>query len=216
MLQGACRNDDRYVGGTMYFEDAGALIDGCAGGHHVIDQQYLSPAQVSATFKCPPDILVAFFRWQIGLPWGWPVTPYAAAVDGQIEVISDDPGNFHRLVEAAFAQAVRVQGQRDDELMLSRDPLGQSAAQPVGDGQLMAVLERVNDAVNREIITKSGNRPVEVRRLLQAGATTLAVGRLNPALRATGRWRCWEIGRAIRAEQATLAIVSAEQAAFRE
>lgn len=186
MLQGACRNDDRDVRGAVDFEDAGALIHGSAAGHHVVDQQYLSPAQVRAAFKGAPDVFVAFLEWQIGLPRSRPVTKKTATVNRQIEAISNDSGNFRRLIETAFAQAIRVQGQRDDKLMVSNDPLGQPTAQPAGDGQLMTVFERVNDAVNREVITKSGNRSIEVWCILQAGATAFAMRRLDTALRAAG------------------------------
>ena len=215
MLQGACRNDDRDVGCAVDFEDAGAFIHGSAAGHHVIDQQYLSPAQVSAAFKSAPDVFVTLLEGQIGLSRRRPVTKKTAAVNRQIEAISNDLGNFRRLIETAFAQAIRVQGQRDDELVLSNDPLGQTATQPAGDGQLMTVFERVNDTVNREIITKSGKRSIEVWCILQAGATAFAMRRLDTALQAAGGRERREVGRAVRAEQAILAIGATEQAAFR-
>jgi hypothetical protein len=96
--------------------------------------------------KAPPDVFVAFFQRQFCLSWGRSVAKDTATVNRQIELISDNPGDFRRLIETAFAQTVGVQRERDDELIVRLQSRRKLVAQPAGNSQLMAVFEGVNDA----------------------------------------------------------------------
>ena len=128
-----------------------------------------------------------------------------AAVDRQFEAFSKAGSNFGRLVEAAFAQALTVQRQRHDQVDIRcGQGLQHLPGEPVGDSQLVAVLEGVNDAVHRKIVAETGAGPIEMRRLLQAGAAAFAVRCLFVAERAKGAGQRRQISLAVRTEQAWL------------
>jgi len=71
----------------------------------------------------------------------------------------------------------------------------------------------MNDTVDREIVAKKRDGPVEVRCLVQAGATTLTMGGLVGANGTKCIRQRWQILGARQAKQASLAIVAAEQTA---
>ena len=157
---------------------------------------------------------MAFFQRQFCLSWSRSVAKDTATVNRQIELISDNPGDFRRLIETAFAQTVGVQRKRDDELIVRLQSRRKLVAQPAGNSQLMTVFEGVNDAINRKIITKSSNRPIKMRRILHAGTTTFPMSCLFATLRTTGRRQCREVDSALGAQQAALTIGATQQAAF--
>lgn len=63
----------------------------------------------------------------------------------------------------------------------------QPARTPVGNSQLVPVLQGMNDAVDREVVAECSNGHVEMWRVFQAGAAALAVRGLISAERAAMR-----------------------------
>ena len=57
-------------------------------------------------------------------------------------------------------------------------------AEPSGEGQLVAIFERLNQAVDRKVVAKQGNRSRESRWFLEAGAAAFAKCCFYAALRA--------------------------------
>ena len=76
----------------------------------------------------------------------------------------------------------------------------------------MAVLERLDGAVDGEFIAKKRGAPGEGGRVLEAGAAALAVRGLLGALPAMRRGERRQVAGATRAERAAVAVGAAEQA----
>lgn len=171
-------------------ECPGTFAEGGAAGHDVVDHQNLPSAEVGHAFENTPDIGRPLGQRQFGL--GGIGAPAAAAMDvyGQPESPPDDPGDLARLVEAPFTQAGRMQGQGNDRIELtSGQSLGQQCAEPPGEGQLSAVLEAMDQAIEREIVAIEGRGSVEVGRFGKAAAAVLTSGSRFATARAAGRWQ---------------------------
>ena len=109
-----------------------------------------------------------------------------------------------------------MERERQDEIVVRGiEQLAEAGAEPGGQRQLVAILERLDQAVDREFVAKQRQRPREGRRVLEAGAATLAERRFLTALRAKGGGERREIGRAGRAQQAAGAVGSTQQATAR-
>ncbi len=130
---------------------------------------------------------------------------------------ADGAGDLGRLVEAAFAQAIRVQGQRQQQVVAGGgDDPGEAFAEPGGERQLVAVLERLDQAVDGEFVAEQRERAGKGGRVLEAGAAALAVrGRLAALRAARGRQRR-QVGGAGGTEEGGAAVATAQQATARQ
>lgn len=216
MLQCAGGNDRGDVRGAMQLEHPRAFVERCPAGHYVVDQQNALPRHVGRALEGTTDILAALLERQVGLSRGWPVTEETVVIDGEIQLVSDHPGNFHRLVETSFTQAFGMQWQGHDQLLSGFDLRRQPMTQPVRHSQLMAVFQRVNDPVGWKVVVKRGQRLIEVRRIRQAGTAAFAMRGLLGTLRAASAWWYRQVGGARWAEQSVGAVAAAQQATPRK
>jgi hypothetical protein len=110
-----------------------------------------------------------------------------------------------------------MERERQDEIVVRRiRQLPEAGAEPGGQRQLVAILERLDEAVDREFVAENRQRPREGRRVLEAGAATLAERRRVAALRAQRGGESRQVGGARRAQQAGAAVGGAQQATSRQ
>lgn len=201
----------------MQFQHAGTFVGRGTSGQHVVDQQNSHPAQVSAAFEGATHVFTPFLGRQFGLGSGWPRAHQNATVGPKKEAISKFAGNFRGLVEAALTQAFRVQGQGQGEVeALGGEVFRQSLPAPLGDCQLMAVFQGMDDAVGREVVAKEGYRPVEMGWILQAGAAAFTVRGTVGANRAASLRQRRQVGDTQLAKQFAGTVSAAQQATGRE
>jgi hypothetical protein len=106
-----------------------------------------------------------------------------------------------------------VEGQGNDAIQSGAVDSGrQLLGAPIGNGQLVSVFQGVNNAVERKIVGEGSDGPVEMGRIFQAGAATLAVRGLVGAKRAARRGKRGQIGAAVEAKQVIRAVGATQQA----
>ena len=198
--------------GAVELQYAGRLAQRRAGGHHVVDQQNAPAGEIAGTLEGAAHVPGAFLERQVGLRRCRTGAGQEDRVDREAQRPGDGSGNLERLVEAARPQARRVQRQRQDEIVVRRNEhLTEPGAEPGGQWQLMAILERLDQAVDREFVAKKGHRPREGGWILEAGAAALAERRPVAALRAQRRRELRQVARACRAQQAAAAVGGAQR-----
>ena len=153
-MPGSCGNGNTDFGGAVQFDNAGALVKRGASGHYVVDQEHVFPTHVVSAFESATHVFLAFLQRETGLWQCRPDSLQAAAVNPNFAAFSDNGSDFHRLVEAAFAQTFCMQWHGNDQIDGGVDMFGKAVPQPMANGQLMAVLEGLNDAVNRKFVAK--------------------------------------------------------------
>ena len=111
---------------------------------------------------------------QLGLGVGRAQPPQQVAGHRDAGAATDIPGQFQRLVVAATAQAVTVQGHRHDQVRPRHRPLLQAGHKQVGQaasGRDIAIeLEPRHQAIQRPGIAAGGKRRIEWRLVAQAAA----------------------------------------------
>lgn len=143
----------------------------------------MAAVQVGPAFKSAAYVGGAFLMRQIGLRWGRPAADQAGEIDRLPLHGRDHLRQFGRLVETAFAQAQRVQGQRHDAVeALSLQLFAQSLAESASQRKFAGVLVGMDQAVERKIVAPEGKSRVEVGWLVQATAAAFAVRRRFGAL----------------------------------
>jgi hypothetical protein len=110
------------LGGAFLFEDGGAGVGGGAGGEDIVDEEDGSaggvacgaPAEVEGGFEIEEPVFAA----EGGLGGG--VAEAAEGVDdGEAGEGAEGVGEFSGLVEFAFAEAARVEGDWDEDPVLA-------------------------------------------------------------------------------------------------
>lgn len=126
---------------------------------------------------------------QLGLRTGGAYAEQAVGIE-RADVRPGDPaGHFGGLIKTPLPQALRVQWHGHQQIAGRQVGMpGQGLTQPAGDGQLMTILQRLNDAVDGKFIAKKTEGAVEMRRMALAVAAGSALRCWLGALQAnTGR-----------------------------
>ena len=135
VVQGAGDHREAYLGGAMQAQYPGGLTQGGAGGHHVVYEQDAQAREVAAALEGAPDIGLARPVGLAGLGRGGAGPLQAVTVNRSPEAFSQAPGDQGCLVETAFPQALRMQGQRHDPVdAVGIDRGGELLAEPAGEG----------------------------------------------------------------------------------
>ena len=121
----------------MQLERSGTFVERCAGGHHVVEQKKALAAEIGGAMEGVADILAARFPRQTGLRLGRTDTLAMTAIDRPTQRTTQRARQFQRLIEAAFAQAGRMQRQGNDAIKLQslrqrRQLLGKKSTGPGG------------------------------------------------------------------------------------
>lgn len=186
----------------MDFQHPRRFIEGGAAGHHVVHQKDAFSAQVLGTGKGTAQVSLAFLEGQFRLGTGFPLASQAAEVERQGEGLPQGAGDFGRLVETPLLQTEAMQGQGYESVELPvGDAGGQCLAEPVGEGELVAVLEGMDQTVEGKVVDVEGSRIVEGWRMGQATPAALAMGGWFGTLRATVCREARQVGYAGRTDR---------------
>jgi len=88
VFQGACRDGHSDACRAMQLEDARAFVGGGAAGHHVVEQQEVSAAEIAAAFEGATHVPVTFLERQFGLRRRGARALQAVAVDRYFQAFS--------------------------------------------------------------------------------------------------------------------------------
>lgn len=204
-------------GGASAFCCARQFVQARPGGHDIVDQGDGATGQVHIASEGGAQVLSSRVKRQLDL--GRRIAHPAAGVVQrlQVEQATKMPGDQGRLVEAAFAQTVGVQGHGDDEFRegLRTDASGQAFGEKTRNGEFAPVFQGMYQAVERMCVEVHRFALCECRGAPQAGAAGLAMRRRQGALRAARFGQYRQIGEAAWAERPGLAACAAKQAGLR-
>lgn len=213
VFQGASDDSDRYLSCPVQLQYPGAFPGCRAGGHYIVHQYDVFPCQIGRAGKSTAYVAAPLARREFGLRRGGPLTDKAVCEQGQLQPTGGGTGDLAGLVEAALAQARRMQGHRNEVLIIGMQMPCKVFSQPVGNGYPVLVFERMNDAIDRKLIEPHRQRPLKRRRILEAGATALPVRGWFGTLRAGMARKLGEFGGAPGTQQTAACILAAKQAA---
>ena len=144
----------------------GAFPDGAAGSHHVIDQRDPDAGQRVADGEGSKRIKLAAAGVQLGLPGGVAHPLQAIGQQRPLQRAGRRPGQFQRLVKAAFAQPERMQRHRDDAIrqrgVAFSQRGGEQRAEQSGVAQPACELEAANQEVQRRFIAERGKDAIKI------------------------------------------------------
>jgi len=96
-------------------------------------------------------------------------------VDRPAAGLANRAGQFECLIEAAFAQTLRMQGQWNQSVDPTACRLsGELLSKVVAQRQAMGVFEGLNQLVYRKVVAKNGKRCVIVGRMAEAAPAVFA------------------------------------------
>lgn len=193
MAQGTCDHRDMHALGAVQLEYASTLAGGAAAGEYIVQQQDALLPVILPAGKGAMQVAQAFLQWQRGLRGAAPDTAQAAAVARDGQCFGQRAGNFQRLVETAFAQALTVQGYRHDAAPVvfavpRSEQAGELGGKPAGEGKLLAIFEGMNQFIDRKIISVGSEYAIKERRVGQTAPAALAESGIFQALWAVRRW----------------------------
>jgi hypothetical protein len=112
VFQGAGGDEQCDNASAMQAQDAGAFIGRGAGGHDIVDQHDVASGQVALAGKGTAYVALPFAWQHFGLGARWPLPVQQIQLVVQARPAGDAAGNLAGLVEAPLAQALRMQGHR--------------------------------------------------------------------------------------------------------
>ena len=171
----------------------GEYVERCPGRHHIIDDQHMRTIQTLAHNKRPAQIAQALGATQARLR-SLLVTHTLHRIERQWQVpcIGQRPGKLDALIETAFMQTLWMQWHRQQHGRGKRPQCCQTGRKERRHRQMPAILERLDQAIEREAVTEG--RPSGVKRRRRGTtlcAYTLLQGR-NATLRAATCRRLWQ------------------------
>ena len=135
---------------------------------HIVNHRDALAAQFGVADKRTADILRAFFPWQRRLRHA--VTHASARIRRQRHAgqAANQARDFERLIEAAAAQPLRREWQRDDEIGAAGDARGERLPEQAREREITRVLLLMDQRGERPGIGKRRGHAVETRRPSEA------------------------------------------------
>lgn len=172
-------------------QGARQLIDRCATGHDIVHHGDMLSLQIHSADKCLAHVFPPLLPRQRRLRQRVAHTLASPLQQRNFQLVRNPARQLQRLVEAAFAQARRVQRHGHDAVRAGLDALHQPACQLRCQQQLFVELQRPDQRIHRKGIGKYCHRAVKSRRMAKATPANRAIRRGQGAHRAV---RCPEIG----------------------
>lgn len=142
-----------------------AFGDRAAGGHHIVDQGNSRSVQRSPERERPQRVGQSAARVELGLRGSVAHPPQSGGDERYPEVAGRGAGQFQGLIEAALAQAQRVQRDRHDAVRRGIAAFGQGGgkqfAQQPGMAQPAVEFELAEQEVYRRLVAKRREGAVE-------------------------------------------------------
>ncbi len=200
----------------MVFECLSDRIQRSSRGYHIIDDDDRFSGKIGMTGKGMPNVVVPHTPGQHALRRGFAYAYEAGCVEREIKGIRQRTGDFHGLIESAFAQSLRRQGYRQDKVTGRRWRRQQAAGKKVGNGEAVPELESLYQMVDGIGVTQRGMGGVENRRLVQAiAAGGCGCGQGGGATWAARPGQARQVGGAA-GTKSRMGSSTAEQAAMRQ
>src|SRR5690606_2819775 len=204
-----CHAPDGDAGSAGLQQCAAGLVDGGAGGHHVIDRGQVTSGETRwvTAGESVAQVALPGAGIQALLGSGGASAQQIAIIQRDIQGAGDGPGQLHRLVEAPARLAAAVQRQRNHRIRQLQLPvlvvvdyrLLQQSGQQTAPGQAVLVLECRYETVDRETVAQRCYHLTEQRWLLLALSAQQALGAQRQSALTTGRSQPGQIVQAGRA-----------------
>lgn len=140
------------------------LIQRRTGGHDVIHHGYDASLYVRLAHECTADVRRALFPRQRSLRPGFKHSVAKIECERRTQPSTHVARDLLRLVEAALTQTVHRERHRHDDIHALRCcGVSERVPERRGHGEIAAVLERVDQRIDRKIVGKNGTHAIEAR-----------------------------------------------------
>ena len=176
---------------------AGEHVERGAGRHHIIDDEHMRPIQSLARDERAAQVAQALGTAQASLRRLLMThTHHRIEQQWQTPSTCQRAGKFDTLVEAAFTQTLRMERHRQQRSHRKRPQLCQTARQERRHRQTLAILERLNQAIERKAVAECRPGGIESRRRRATLRTDAFFQGRDAALRTAARRRLRQTRRA--------------------
>ena len=220
------RDPNGNLPGASVLQYMGASLQRRAGGHHVVNQSHVLPADLGSPLcliqhECVPGIATARIGIQSGLGAGSAAPPEAEAAYRDAGVSAHGARQNISLVEQSAELARSVQGYRDQQvgefralLLDGHDELG---GEHCSASQVAIELEPADQPIHRELVEEGGVRPIPRWRIRPTRAANSALcERQGQGARGAGVRAAWKVFAAGRTQVGLPASQAAQNAVPRQ